>query len=110
MVENLVSTNAMYFLLDSYLYQLDDILTRAIDVTAAHLEETVDFEPIYRLPPELFRRIILSKELKCESELLSLIVYSYCGERECIGSVLLAAKTVHFDSSLISVCRSRGRD
>jgi hypothetical protein len=32
------------------------------------------------LPPELFRRIILSKDLNCDSELLSLIVYSYCGE------------------------------
>ena len=79
---NLESTTAMYFLLDSYLYQLESILTRAIDVTAAHLGETVDFDPIYRLPPTLFKRIILSKDLRCDSELLSLIVYSYCGERE----------------------------
>jgi len=77
---NLESTTAMYFLLDSYLYQLESILTRAIDVTAAHLGETVDFDPIYRLPPTLFKRIILSKDLRCDSELLSLIVYSYCGE------------------------------
>ena len=79
---NLESTTAMYFLLDSYLYQLESILTRAIDVTAAYLGETVDFDPIYRLPPTLFKRIILSKDLRCDSELLSLIVYSYCGERE----------------------------
>ena len=82
-MENIQSTTAMHFLLDSYLYELDDILTRSIDVTAAHLSEVKDFHPIYRLPPELFRRIILSKELRCESELLSLIVYSYCGERKC---------------------------
>lgn len=79
-MENLESTTAMYFLLDSYLYRLDDVCSRAIDVTAANLAETVDFEPIYKLPPELFRRVVLSKELKCDSELLSLIVYSYCGE------------------------------
>ena len=77
---HLESSNAIHFLLDSYLYQLDDILSRAIDVTAAHLGETLDFNPIYKLPPELFRRIILSKDLNCDSELLSLIVYSYCGE------------------------------
>ena len=77
---HLESANAMHFLLDSYLFQLDDILSTAIDVTAAHLGETVDFNPIYRLPPQLFRRIILSKDLDCDSELLSLIVYSYCGE------------------------------
>ncbi|KAL7457435.1 hypothetical protein ACHAWC_008974 [Mediolabrus comicus] len=77
---HLESANAMHFLLDSYLFQLDDILSTAIDVTAAHLGETVDFNPIYRLPPQLFRRIILSKDLECDSELLSLIVYSYCGE------------------------------
>lgn len=81
-MENIVSTTAMYFLLDSYLFQLEEILSRSIDVTAANLSNTVDFEPIYKLPPELFRRVILSKELSCESELLSLIVYSYCGERE----------------------------
>lgn len=79
-VEHIESATAMYFLLDSYLYQLDDVLARAIDVTAANLADTVDFEPIYRLPPELFRRIVLSRELKCDGELLSLIVYSYCGE------------------------------
>jgi len=79
-MENLESATAMYFLLDSYLYKLDDVCARAIDVTAANLAETADFTPIYRLPPELFQRIILSKELKCDSELLSLIVYSYCGE------------------------------
>ena len=77
---HLESANAIHFLLDSYLYQLDDILSRAIDVTAANLGETRDFTPIYQLPPELFRRIILSKDLNCDSELLSLIVYSYCGE------------------------------
>ena len=77
---HLESTNAIHFLLDSYLYQLDDILSRAIDVTAANLGATLDFNPIYKLPPELFRRIILSKDLNCDSELLSLIVYSYCGE------------------------------
>eukprot|EP00578_Thalassiosira_sp_NH16_P008993 CAMPEP_0181111688 /NCGR_PEP_ID=MMETSP1071-20121207/19406_1 /TAXON_ID=35127 /ORGANISM="Thalassiosira sp., Strain NH16" /LENGTH=1546 /DNA_ID=CAMNT_0023195593 /DNA_START=42 /DNA_END=4683 /DNA_ORIENTATION=+ len=79
-MDNIESATAMYFLLDSYLYQLDEILGRAIDVTAANLGETVDFGPIYRLPPELFRRVVLSKELNCDSELLSLIVYSYCGE------------------------------
>ncbi|KAL7541508.1 hypothetical protein ACHAXR_010989, partial [Thalassiosira sp. AJA248-18] len=79
-MENIKSTTAMYFLLDSYLYHLDDILARSIDVTAANLADTVDFNPIYRLPPELFRRVILSRGLKCDSELLSLIVYSYCGE------------------------------
>ena len=77
---HLESTNAIHFLLDSYLYQLDDILSRAIDVTAANLGATLDFNPIYQLPPELFRRIILSKDLNCDSGLLSLIVYSYCGE------------------------------
>jgi hypothetical protein len=77
---HLESSNAIHFLLDSYLYQLDDILSRSIDVTAANLGETSDFNPIYKLPPELFRRIILSKDLNCDSELLSLIVYSYCGE------------------------------
>ena len=81
-IENLKRTTAMCFLLDSYLYKLDDVCQRAIDVTAAHLYETTDFEPIYRLTPELFRRTILSKKLKCESEMLSLIVYSYCGECE----------------------------
>ena len=86
-MENIVSTTAMYFLLDSYLFQLEEILSRSIDVTAANLEDTVDFEPIYKLPPELFKRVILSKELKCNSELLSLIVYSYCGEREYLSSV-----------------------
>eukprot|EP00580_Thalassiosira_gravida_P015268 CAMPEP_0201661640 /NCGR_PEP_ID=MMETSP0494-20130426/3942_1 /ASSEMBLY_ACC=CAM_ASM_000839 /TAXON_ID=420259 /ORGANISM="Thalassiosira gravida, Strain GMp14c1" /LENGTH=1605 /DNA_ID=CAMNT_0048139801 /DNA_START=141 /DNA_END=4958 /DNA_ORIENTATION=+ len=79
-MENLESATAMHFLLDSYLYKLNDVCARAIDVTAANLAETVNFVPIYRLPPELFRRIILSKELKCDSELLSLIVFSYCGE------------------------------
>ena len=63
-MENIVSTTAMYFLLDSYLFQLEEILSRSIDVTAANLEDTVDFEPIYKLPPELFKRVILSKELK----------------------------------------------
>jgi len=87
-MNNIVSTTAMYFLLDSYLFKLEEILSRSIDVTAAHLEDTVDFDPIYRLPPELFKRIILSKELKCESELLSLIVYSYCGEREYLSFAL----------------------
>jgi hypothetical protein len=53
---NIHSTTAMYFLLDSYLYHLEDILGRAIDVTAANLADTVDFDPIYKLPPELFRR------------------------------------------------------
>ncbi|KAL7464350.1 hypothetical protein ACHAXS_004686 [Conticribra weissflogii] len=77
---NLESSNSIHFLLDSYLYQLDDILNQAIDVTAANLADTVDFEPIYALPPELFRRIILSWKLQCDSELLSLVVYSYCGE------------------------------
>jgi hypothetical protein len=79
-MENIIPSTAMYFLLDSYLFKLDDILGRSIDVTAANLADTVDFETIYRLPPALFRRIILSKELICESDLLSLIVYSYCGE------------------------------
>jgi hypothetical protein len=78
--ENIIPSTAMYFLLDSYLFRLEDILGRSIDVTAANLADTVDFETIYRLPPALFRRIILSKELICESDLLSLIVYSYCGE------------------------------
>ena len=82
-MENMVSTTAMHFLLDSHLYHLDEILGRAIDVTAANLAITVDFDPIYKLPTDLFRRIILSKEMKCDSELLSLIVYSYCGERKC---------------------------
>mmetsp|Transcript_29906 Transcript_29906/g.58110 ORF Transcript_29906/g.58110 Transcript_29906/m.58110 type:complete len:1495 (-) Transcript_29906:54-4538(-) len=77
---NLESSNSVHFLLDSYLYQLDDILSQAIAVTAANLANTVDFEPIYALPPELFRRIILSWKLECDSELLSLVVYSYCGE------------------------------
>jgi len=53
---NIHSTTAIYFLLDSYLYRLEDILGRAIDVTAANLADTVDFDPIYKLPPELFRR------------------------------------------------------
>ena len=79
-MENIIPSTAMYFLLDSYLFRLEDILGRSIDVTAANLADTVDFETIYRLPPALFRRIILSKELICESDLLSLIVYSYCGE------------------------------
>jgi hypothetical protein len=78
--ENLESTNAVHFLLDAYLYKLDDILNRAIDVTAANFDERLDFDPIYKLPPQLFRRIIASPSLKCESELLSLVVYSYCGE------------------------------
>jgi len=77
---HLESSNAIHFLLDSYLYQLDDILSRAIDVTAANLGATLDFNPIYQLPPALFRRIILSKDLNCDSELLSLLVYSYCCE------------------------------
>lgn len=79
-MENIIPSTAMYFLLDSYLFRLEDILGGSIDVTAANLADTVDFETIYRLPPALFRRIILSKELKCESDLLSLIIYSYCGE------------------------------
>lgn len=78
--KHLESTNAVHFLLDAYLYKLDDILRRAIDVTAAHLDERVDFDPIYKLPPELFRRIVLSPDLECDSEMLSLVVYSYCGE------------------------------
>ena len=53
---NIHPTTAMYFLLDSYLYHLEDILGRAIDVTAANLADTVDFDPMYKLPPELFRR------------------------------------------------------
>ncbi|KAL7542059.1 hypothetical protein ACHAXR_011492 [Thalassiosira sp. AJA248-18] len=53
------STAATTFLLDSYLYQLDDILVRAIDVVS-HLAETADFTPIYWLPPELLCRVILS--------------------------------------------------
>jgi hypothetical protein len=81
-MENMVSTTAMHFLLDANLYQLDEILGRAIDVTAANLAVTVDFDPIYKLPPDLLRRIILSKEMQCDSELLSLIVFSYCGERK----------------------------
>ena len=85
-VENMVSTTAMHFLLDANLYHLDEILARAIDVTAANLAVTVDFDPIYKLPPDLFRRIILSKEMQCDSELLSLIVYSYCGERKLLAN------------------------
>ena len=78
--ENLKSTNAVHFLLDAYLFKLDEILCQAIDVTAAHFDDRVDFKPIYELPIQLFRRIIASTSLKCESELLSLVVYSYCGE------------------------------
>ena len=78
--ENLESTNAVHFLLDAYLFKLDEILCQAIDVTAAHFDDRVDFKPIYDLPIQLFRRIIASTSLKCESELLSLVVYSYCGE------------------------------
>jgi hypothetical protein len=77
---NLESDNAVHFLLDAYLFKLDDILHRAIDVTAAHFDNRVEFEPIYKLPIQLFRRIIASSSLKCESGLLSLVVYSYCGE------------------------------
>ena len=98
-MENIVSTTAMYFLLDSYLFQLEEILSRSIDVTAANLSNTVDFEPIYKLPPELFRRVILSKELSCESELLSLIVYSYCGEREYL---YLVTRCIFLECILIS--------
>jgi hypothetical protein len=82
-MDNIQSNMAMHYLLDSYLFRLEEILGRAIEVTAANLADTVDFEPIYKLPPDLFRRIILSKELNCDSDLLSLIVFSYCGEREC---------------------------
>jgi hypothetical protein len=78
--ENLESANAVHFLLDAYLYKLDEVLRRAIDVTAAHFNDRVDFDPIYKLPIQLFRRIIASTSLNCESELLSLVVYSYCGE------------------------------
>jgi hypothetical protein len=78
--ENLESVNAVHFLLDAYLYKLDDVLSRAIDVTASHFNDRVDFDPIYKLPTQLFRRIIASTSLKCDSELLSLVVYSYCGE------------------------------
>jgi hypothetical protein len=78
--EKLESENAVHFLLDAYLYKLDEILSRAISMTASHLDERVDFDPIYKLPPQLFRRIIASSDLKCDSELLSLVVYSYCGE------------------------------
>ncbi|KAL3763845.1 hypothetical protein ACHAW5_006263 [Stephanodiscus triporus] len=67
-MENILSTTAMYFLLDSYLFRLDEILNRSIDVTAANLADTVDFDPIYRLPPDLFRRIILSKELRYHAD------------------------------------------
>lgn len=81
-MEKLESSTAMYFLLDSYMYKLDYVCSRAIDLTAANLGKTEDLVPIYRMPPELFRRIVLSKELKCDSELLSLIVYLYCAERE----------------------------
>ncbi|KAL7504535.1 hypothetical protein ACHAXN_002171 [Cyclotella atomus] len=79
-IANLESANAVHFLLNAYLFKFDDILRRAIDVTAAHFDDRVDFEPIYKLPTQLFRRIIASTRLKCESELLSLVVYSYCGE------------------------------
>lgn len=78
--KNLESANSVHFLLDAYLYKLDEILRRAIDVTAAHFDDRIDFQPIYELPSQLFRRIIASTSLKCDSELLSLVVYSYCGE------------------------------
>ncbi|KAL3803217.1 hypothetical protein HJC23_003492 [Cyclotella cryptica] len=78
--ENLESANAVHFLLDAYLYKLEDVLLRSIDVTASHFDDRIDFDPIYKLPTQLFRRIIASTSLKCDSELLSLVVYSYCGE------------------------------
>ena len=78
--DNLDTNNAVRFLLDAYLYHLDDVVNSAINITASHLDDRVDFEPIYKLPIMLFRRIIASPCLKCDPELLSLVVYSYCGE------------------------------
>jgi hypothetical protein len=66
-MDNILPETAMHYLLDSFLFRLEEILGRAIEVTAANLADTVNFDPIYKLPPELFRRIVLSKHLNCDS-------------------------------------------
>ncbi|KAL7534231.1 hypothetical protein ACHAXR_008400 [Thalassiosira sp. AJA248-18] len=98
LLKQVENTTAMYFLLDSYWYQLDVILARSIDVTAAIFA--------------LFRRVILSRGLRCDSELLSLIVYSYCrdGERDWFWSRSSNKDpTLTFISCFVSSLKYRSR-